>query len=192
MKVNDRTNLRSPANYPTRRQLITGVTFALGSLGFASASTFAEIPEEISHSAEAIHLETVFKASRKRVYEALTDAKQFHKVTQLSAAVKSGMAPGTAPTEIVNAPGGAFSFFGGYISGRNIELVPNERIIQAWRAGNWTPGIYSIAKFDLVEQGSDTKLVFDHTGFPKGEAEHLVEGWKTNYWQPLSKFLALP
>jgi activator of HSP90 ATPase len=191
--MSDRENLPpSPANYPTRRQWVTGVTFALGSLGFASARTFAEAPEEISHSAESIHLETVFKASRKRVYEALTDAKQFHKVTQLSAAVQSGMAPGTAPTEIANAPGGAFSFFGGYISGRNIELVSTERIIQAWRAGGWPPGIYSIAKFDLVEQGSDTKLVFDHTGFPKGEAEHLVEGWKTNYWQPLSKFLALP
>jgi len=190
--VNDRKNRLAPANYPTRRQLITGVTFALSSWGFASASTFAQAPEEISHSAESIHLEAVFKASRKRVYEALTDAKQFHKVTQLSAAVESGMAPGTAPTEIANAPGGAFSFFGGYISGRNIELAPSERIVQAWRAGNWPPGIYSIAKFDLVEQGSDTKLVFDHTGFPKGQAEHLVEGWKTNYWQPLSKFLALP
>jgi len=189
--VNDRKNLPSPANYPTRRQLIAGATFALGGLGFSSARTFAEAQEEISHSAEAIHLETVFKASRKRVYEALTDAKQFHKVTQLSAAVQSGMAPGTAPTEIANAPGGAFSFFGGYISGRNIELVPNQRIVQAWRAGSWPPGIYSIAKFDFVEQGSDAKLVFDHTGFPKGEAEHLVEGWKTNYWQPLSKFLAL-
>jgi hypothetical protein len=43
-----------------------------------------------------------------------------------------------------------------------------------------------------MEQGSDTKLVFDHTGFPKGDAEHLVEGWKTNYWQPLTKFLVLP
>lgn len=189
--MSDRKNLPSPTNYPTRRQWINGVTFALGSLGFASARTFAEAPEEISHSAESIHLETVFKASRKRVYEALTDAKQFHKVTQLSAAVQSGMAPGTAPTEIANAPGGAFSFFGGYISGRNIELVPNERIIQAWRAASWPPGIYSIAKFDLVEQSSDTKLVFDHTGFPKGQAEHLVEGWKTNYWQPLSKFLVL-
>ena len=191
IKVDDRKNLPWPANHPTRRQLITSVTFALGSLGFASASAFAEAPEEISHSAASIHLETVFKASRKRVYEALTDAKQFHKVTQLSAAVQSGMAPGTAPTEIANAPGGAFSFFGGYISGRNIELVADQRIVQAWRAGSWPAGIYSIAKFDLVEQGSDTKLVFDHTGFPKGEAEHLVEGWKTNYWQPLSKFLAL-
>src|SRR2546429_7089219 len=42
----------------------------------------------------------IFKASRKRVYEALTDAKQFDKVVQLSTAMKSGMAPGAKPTEI--------------------------------------------------------------------------------------------
>jgi activator of HSP90 ATPase len=188
--MNTRKDLRSHAGSPTRRQMIASVTVALGSLGLASAKAFGQAPEEISHSAEAIHLETVFKAGRKRVYDALTDAKQFHKVTQLSAAVQSGMASGTAPTEIANAPGGAFSFFGGYISGRNVELIPNERIVQAWRAGNWPPGIYSIIKFDLVEQGSDTKLVFDQAGFPKGDGEHLVEGWKTNYWAPLAKFLA--
>jgi uncharacterized protein YndB with AHSA1/START domain len=190
--MTDKKNHLSPANCPTRRQLISGVTFALGSLGFGSARILAQAEEEISHSAESIHLETVFKASRKRVYDVLTDAKQFHKVTQRSAAVESGMASGTAPTEIANAPGGAFSFFGGYISGRNIELVPHERLVQAWRVGSWPPGIYSIAKFELTEQGSDTRLVFDHTGFPKGDAQHLVEGWKTNYWQPLAKFLAEP
>jgi activator of HSP90 ATPase len=182
----------SPASHPTRRQVIAGVTLALGGFGFASARAFSQAAEEISHSAESIHQETVFKATCKRVYEALTDAKQFHKVTRFSAAVQSGMAPGTAPTEIANAPGGAFSFFGGYISGRNIELTPNERIVQAWRVGSWPPGIYSIAKFDLIEQGSDTKLVFDHTSFPKGDAEHLAEGWRINYWQPLTKFLAQP
>jgi len=188
--MSDRKKLATPASKPTRRQLITGATFALGSFGLASTRVFGQAPEEISHSAESIHLETVFKASRKRVYDALTDANQFNKVTQLSAAVQSGMAPATPAAEIANAPGGAFSFFGGYVTGRNVELAPNERIVQAWRAGSWPPGIYSIARFELVEQGTDTKMVFDHTGFPKGEAEHLVEGWKTNYWAPLSKFLA--
>jgi Activator of Hsp90 ATPase homolog 1-like protein len=47
-----------------------------------------------------------------------------------------------------------------------------------------------IAKFDLVEQGSGTKIVFDHTGFPKGDAETLASGWKAHYWEPLAKFFA--
>ena len=69
--------------------------------------------------------------------------------------------------------------------------MPNQRIVQAWRAGNWPPGIYSIAKFELVEQGSGTRIVFDHTGFPKGDAEALASGWKAHYWEPLAKLLSL-
>ena len=68
--------------------------------------------------------------------------------------------------------------------------MPNERIVQVWRAGSWDPGSYSIARFVLVESGGGTKIVFDHTGFPKGQAEHLAEGWRTNYWEPLTKVLA--
>ena len=62
--------------------------------------------------------------------------------------------------------------------------------MQAWRVVDWDPGVYSIAKFKLIEQGAGTKLVFDHTGFPKGQAEHLAEGWKSHYWDSLEKFLA--
>jgi activator of HSP90 ATPase len=178
-----------PANNPTRRQLITGVTCALGSIGLISVNGFAQAGQEISHSEDAIHQERVFKASRKRVYEALTNAKQFEKVTQLSVAVQSGMAKGNIPAEITAEPGGTFKFFNGFIVGRNLELVPNERIIQAWRVAYWPEGAWSLVKFVLVEQGSETKLVFDHTGFPKGDADHLLEGWNGNYWQPLAKFL---
>jgi uncharacterized protein YndB with AHSA1/START domain len=174
---------------PTRRELIAGITVALGGAALSSSKLWAEAEEEISHTAEAIHQEPVFKASRKRVYEALTDAKQFEKVVQLSGAMKSGMPPGAKPAEIGRETGGAFTLFGGYVTGRQLELVPNERIVQAWRAGGWDPGDYSIAKFQLVEQGAGTKIVFDHTGFPKGKAEHLAEGWRMNYWEPLEKFL---
>jgi uncharacterized protein YndB with AHSA1/START domain len=186
----DQNNLTGPGNLPTRRQMILGATVALGGLAADLPSAWAGPGVEISHNAEAIHQEVVFKASRKRVYDALTDAKQFDKVVHLSAAMLSGMVPASAATEIAREAGGAFSAFGGYVTGRQIELVSNERIVQAWRAGSWDPGSYSIARFELTEQGADTKLVFDHTGFPAGEAQHLAEGWKGNYWEPLAKFLA--
>ena len=161
---------------------------AFGSTGSPRAAGSAG-SEEISHTGEAIHQEVVFKASRKRVYEALTDAKQFDKVIQLSGVMQS-MPPGGKPTEISREVGGAFALFGGYITGRHIELEPNERIVQAWRVGSWDPGVYSIAKFELAEQGSGAKLIFDHTGFPKGLGEHLAAGWKAHYWEPLEKYLA--
>lgn len=150
----------------------------------------ASAEEEISHTAESIHQEPVFKASRKRLYEALTDATQFSKVTQLSAAMQSGTSLGNRATEISHEVGGAFTLFGGHIVGRHIELMPNERIVQAWRVVDWNPGVYSIVKFELTEQGSGTKLVFDHAGFPQGKGQHLADGWRANYWEPLEKYLA--
>jgi activator of HSP90 ATPase len=188
--MSNKKNLLLLASHPTRRQMIAGATCALGSFGFASATAFGQAAEEISHSAEAIHQETVFKASRKRVYDALTDAKQFQKVTLLSAAVQSGMAKGNIPAEIALEPGGPFKLFNGFIVGRNLEFVPSERLVQAWRVAYWPAGDWSIAKFVLVEQGSDTKLIFDHTGFPNGDAAHLLAGWNGNYWEPLAKYLA--
>jgi uncharacterized protein YndB with AHSA1/START domain len=188
--MSDREIMAGQANGPTRRQAIVGVAAAFGGLALGSCRAWARTDDEISHTCAAIHQEVVFKANRKRVYEALTETKQFDKVVGLSEAMKGGMPPGAAPTEIGREMGGAFALFGGYIAGINIELVPNERIVQAWRTGSWEAGVYSIAKFALVEQGSGTKLIFDHTGFPKGEAEHLASGWKANYWEPLEKYLA--
>ena len=165
--------------------LVSAFSLAGSASGFARSGLSEQVGDkEISHTAESIHQEVVFQASRKRVYEALTDAKQFTKVTSFSPVMKA------APAEIGHEAGGAFACFGGHIVGRHVELVPNERIVQAWRVATWDPGIYSIAKFELKEQGSETRLVFDHTGFPNGKAEHLADGWKLNYWEPLRKYLA--
>jgi uncharacterized protein YndB with AHSA1/START domain len=188
-EMSDRNNLAAPANAPSRRQAIVGAAIAIGGLALASTAAWAEAEGEISHTAESIHQEPVFKASRKRVYDALTDAKQFDKIIQLSGAMQS-MHLADKSAEISREVGGAFALFGGHITGRHVELVPDQRIVQAWRAGNWAPGVYSIARFELVEQGSGTRIVFDHTGFPKGDAESLASGWKTHSWEPLEKFLA--
>jgi activator of HSP90 ATPase len=123
------------------------------------------------------------------VYEVFLDAKQFTKVEQFSGAMQSGMSLGNKPTAIGRLVGGAFTIFGGHIVGRHIELAPDQRIVQAWRVVDWEPGVYSIAKFDLIQQQSGTRIVFDHTGFPKGQAQHLAEGWRANYWEPLEKYL---
>ena len=136
----------------------------------------------ISHTTESIHQEIVFKAPRKRVYDAITDEKQFRQVTDFS--IKG------ASTEISRDPGGTFTLFGGVILGRHIELVPNERIVQAWREKDWSPGVFSIVRFQLDEQGLNTKLIFDHTGFPQGAAVHLAPGWWSHYWEPLQRYLA--
>jgi uncharacterized protein YndB with AHSA1/START domain len=185
----EKRSLEIWADETTRRRAIAGLAFMVGGVALGSTTAWAGDENVISHESEAIHQEASFAASRKRVYDALTDSGQFDKVVQLSAAMKS-IPQGGKPTKISNQEGGAFSLFGGYITGRQIELVPNERIVQAWRAATWEPGIFSVVRFQLTEQGAGTKIIFDHTGFPKGQSAHLAAGWKDNYWEPLGKMLA--
>jgi activator of HSP90 ATPase len=162
----------------TRRQMIAGSAIGFGSLAIANAqdATFAKTKTIIT--TKAIHQEQDFKAGPAQIYEALLDAKQF-----------SAFSGGRA-AEIHHEVGGTFTIFAGHIVGRNLELVPNHRIVQAWRVVPWPEGIYSIARFELAEHGSGTQVTLDHTGFPSELAEHLESGWIENYWTPLQKYLA--
>lgn len=182
--IGNENSLPARANAATRRQMLIGTEGVFGCRTLAFAQFRPSGTGDISSACEVIHQEVGFKAIRKRVYEPLTDPKQLNKVALLSAAMHSGMAPAGRPVEMSPEAGGAFSAFGGYITGRNVELVSNERIVQAWRAASWGLGQYSIARFEFSEQGSGTRLVFDHAGFPPGQGAHLAEGWKTNYWEP--------
>ena len=82
-----------------------------------------------------VHQEHEFKASPARVYEALLDARQF--------AEFSG-----APAEIDRETGGSFNLVRGRVTGRNVELIPNLRIVQAWPVVPLEPGVYSIVRFE--------------------------------------------
>src|SRR4029077_12164098 len=126
------------SNLVSRREVSVRLVSLLPVLGFAGKAGAAagkaplSYGPGISRNCECIHQEVVIKASRARVYQALTDAKQFSKVTEFSM-------PGVT-TVISPEVGGAFSLFGGYISGRHIEMVPSERLVQAWRTKNLEPG----------------------------------------------------
>ncbi|WP_308637415.1 SRPBCC family protein [Paenibacillus silvisoli] len=126
----------------------------------------------------AIHQEVTFNAPPAQIYDILTTSERFSQAT------------GGAPTDISQEAGGLFSCFGGMIEGRQVELVPGKRIVQAWRAANWPAGVYSIVKFELAEQDGGTLLVFDHAGYPEGQGEHLASGWHANYWVPIEKLFA--
>jgi|SRR5580698_344649 activator of HSP90 ATPase len=149
----------------TRRRLVVGLA------GVAAAA------QEPAAKPEAIHEELEFPVAPHRIYEALLDSKQF--------SAFSGV-----PAEINREAGGAFSLFGGQITGRNVELIPDRRIVQAWRPASWPEGVYSIARFELQAQGAGTRMVFDHTGFPPRLREHLASGWQEHYFGPLKKTFA--
>lgn len=125
-----------------------------------------------------IHHETDYDASPDTIYDVLTDAAKFSQMT------------GGAPAESDPKTGGEFNLFGGMIVGINVECVPGQRLVQAWRPVNWDPGVYSLVHFELNANDGGTRLVMDHTGFPDNEGGHLDTGWHENYWQPLRNLLS--
>lgn len=123
-----------------------------------------------------IHQQITFNATPERIYDALMNASEHSAFTG-------------GPAEISRDVGGSFSCHGGQIVGRNIELVENRRIVQAWRVANWDEGIYSIVRVELAGDGDATELTLHHDAFPDGMGEHLAGGWHARYWEPLKKHL---
>ncbi|MGI9205289.1 MAG: SRPBCC domain-containing protein [Woeseiaceae bacterium] len=117
-----------------------------------------------------------FSSAPERIYKALTSATEFGKATGASA-------------QIAKDEGGAFSCFDGQITGRHIELKPNRRIVQAWRAGPWEEGVYSIVKFEIDQVGDASVVNMEQAGFPQESAAHLAGGWHKMYWEPLKAYL---
>jgi activator of HSP90 ATPase len=173
----------------TRRRALIGAALAAGGLVLGPRTAWAQTDDGVVRTAEAIHQEPTFAADRSRVFEALADEHRFDAVVRLSPDMHELMGPGTAATRIVRSAGGELCLFGGHIVGLNIELVPESRLVQAWRVVDWPPGVFSIARFELVAEGSGTRIVFDHQGFPQGAAGHLAAGWKAHYWLPLKTYL---
>jgi activator of HSP90 ATPase len=134
-------------------------------------------------SARDIHQDIYFNVAPQHLYLALLSSEQF------SASTKKSFDMFSATSAKIDArEGGSFSLFDGHIIGRILELVPNKRIVEAWRVVDWPAGVYSIARFDLEPKGTGTRLSFDHLGFPAGLKEHLTTGWQQHYWDALDKY----
>jgi uncharacterized protein YndB with AHSA1/START domain len=134
----------------------------------------------------SIYQQSVIPASPDQVYAVLADAEALSALSGMSG--QSGRAVGTA-----------FSAFDGHVEGRQIELMPGQRIVQAWRFPAWEPGWYSVVRFRLEPDDGGTRLVIDQQGEPEGQDtlgchptwhDHLDINWPVFYSAPLTRYFA--
>ena len=128
-----------------------------------------------------IHQEAIIDAAPEQVYAVLTDGAKF--------AAATGM-----PAQLSDREGEAFTLFGGRVEGRQIELVPGRRVVQAWRFGGahpepWDDGVYSVVRFTLTSQGDATKFVIDHEGVPPEAEQRIATAYPSFYQGPLADHL---
>jgi activator of HSP90 ATPase len=117
-----------------------------------------------------------FKAPPHEIYEALMDSKKHSRFTGDKATISRKV-------------GGKFSVFDGYSEGVNLELVPDVKIVQSWRASDWPEGHYSEASFTFKEIPGGTRLSFIQTGVPANQYDDISQGWRDYYWAPMKEML---
>jgi hypothetical protein len=87
--------------------------------------------------------------------------------------------------------GAEVSAWDGYITGRNLELVPGERIMQSWRTSEFDDAHEdSIVTILLQETDDGTLLTLEHSNVPDAQRSYEEGGWQSNYFEPMIAYFA--
>lgn len=77
-----------------------------------------------------------------------------------------------------------FSLWDGEIHGKNLAVVPQEKLVQEWYGWDDALGASQVT-FTLYTEGKETVLELSQTDIPDGEFEDVEAGWRNYYLEPL-------
>lgn len=118
-----------------------------------------------------------FKVSPAELFRIYTDSKKHSAATGAKAQVSA-------------QAGVQFTAFDGMLLGRNLIVVPNRLIVQAWRGSHWKKSDLDsilILTFSKVPGGGRIDLV--HVGVPQHDHKGVSQGWPKYYWEPWKTYL---
>jgi uncharacterized protein YndB with AHSA1/START domain len=121
-------------------------------------------------------LTTTLPASAQEIYEAWLDSLAHSEMTRGGASMSDEV-------------GAEVSAWDGYITGRNLELVPHERIVQSWRTTQFTDEHEdSIVTVTLEELEDGTLLMIEHSNVPDEQKHYEEGGWQEHYFDPMKEY----
>jgi len=93
--------------------------------------------------------------------------------------------------KINDVVGEDFTAWDGYIEGKNLEIIPNQKIVQLWRSQEegWPENHFSTATFVFEAKDNGTELTFDQNNIPQVCADNVAQGWIDYYWKPMEEYL---
>ena len=123
-------------------------------------------------------LTTTIPASAQEIYDAWLDSIGHSEMTGGAA-------------EMSDELGAEISAWDGYISGRNLELVSGERIVQSWRTTKFSDEHEdSIVTVTLEETDDGTLLTLVHSNVPDDHRSYEEGGWQSRYFEPMLAYFA--
>ena len=121
-------------------------------------------------------LTAVIPAKAETIYNAWLDSKEHALMTDSDSARAS------------HKIGAIHKAHGTYITGKNLELIPNQKIVQSWRNSDFKKSDPdSLIEVTLKPKGSKTQVTIVHSGIPEHEFE-VEQGWIDYYFIPMKHY----
>src|SRR6185436_12753675 len=93
---------------------------------------------------------------------------------------------GGAGTKISNKEGDSFSSLNGNLNGKNLLIVPDRMIVQAWRGNVWEKDdLDSVLALVFSDTRTGGQIEMVHAFTPN----QFTELWNEIYWQPMKEFI---
>jgi activator of HSP90 ATPase len=87
--------------------------------------------------------------------------------------------------------GGTFTAWDGYISGKNVELDPDKKIVQEWTTTEWPRDAPpSIVTWTFKADKGGTEVTLVHSNVPAEQADSYKGGWNDYYFEPMKEYFA--
>lgn len=83
------------------------------------------------------------------------------------------------PAEMSQVPGSEFSLWEGDITGKNIEFIPDRKLVQEWYFGDQQEK--SIVTINILPEGGNSVVSVEHTNIPDDDFNDIAEGWREFY-----------
>ena len=123
-------------------------------------------------------LAAVIPAAARDIYDTWLDSRGHSEMTGGKASMSTAI-------------GADVSAWDGYITGRNLELVAGERIVQTWRTSEFPDDHEdSIITVTLAKADAGTLLTLVHSNVPDGQTSYEQGGWQEHYFQPMQDYFA--
>ncbi len=124
-----------------------------------------------------IELKVRLDATPEEVYKAWLNSRMHGAMTGQTASITARR-------------GASYKAWGDYITGKNLELVPNEKIVQTWRSSDFKKSDPdSIIEIRLKSAGKGCELTLIHSDIPPDQPDY-AEGWRDFYFKPMKEYFS--
>ena len=93
------------------------------------------------------------------------------------------------PADMKAEVGYVFSLWEGDITGVNLEIVPNRRLVQEWFFGEQKE--QSLVEIKLKKENGKTLLELRHSHIPDEVYDEITEGWREYYLGSMKEMLEI-